>query len=114
VKKLPLVAAVAVGVVIVGGLASIVTQGFRELAEVKAEHRRFAEEKARLERRIGDLHGTLSALRADPAAVESLARIDLGWVRPGETVIVVATPTPAAMVRDLTQPEPTPILSLRD
>ncbi len=113
-KKLPVVAAAVAGVASVGLLASIVTHGFRELAEVKAEHRHFADEKARLERRIGELRGTLTALRSDPAAVESQVRLDLGWVRPGEMVIVVATPTPAAMVLDLTQPEPTPILSLRD
>jgi len=94
VKRLPVIAAVVVALVVLGLFSSIVTQGFQELGVVEDEHRMYLEKKARLERSIKDLQGTLDAVRSDPAAAESLARHDLGWVRPGERVILLVTPTP--------------------
>ena len=46
-----------------------------ELAALRAENSRLAEE--------------IAALRSDPAAIERLAREELGLVRPGETVFLV-------------------------
>jgi cell division protein FtsB len=98
--------------VALGFLSSVVTQGFSELDQARQERRRLQDEKARLEAGIAELEMTLQALHRDPAAVESLARRDLGWVRPGERVILLATPTPPPQP-SLTDPEPTPILSPR-
>jgi cell division protein FtsB len=113
VSRVSLVLAIVALLVAFGILSSIVTQGFRQLAEAEQERDQLRAEKQRLEQRIEELNATLEALRTDPAAVESLARRDLGWVRPGDTVIVLATPTPAAVALTLTGPTPTPILSLR-
>ena len=111
-KRLPLLIAAAVALVVLGLLSSIVTQGFQELAAAEEEHRRYSEEKARLEHRIEDLETTLQAVRTDDAAVESLARHDLGLVRPGERVILIATPTPPPEPEAETGPEATPLLTL--
>jgi cell division protein FtsB len=114
VKRLPLIIAGVLALVGLGILSSIVTQGFHDLARAEEEHRQYSEEKARLERSIEDLRETLDAVRTDPAAVESLARHDLGWVRPGEQVLLLATPTPPAPPADEPGPEATPVLTLPD
>ena len=95
-----------------GFLSSVVTQGFAELNQVRQEKRKLQDEKTRLEGNIAELETTLQALHQNPAAVESLARKDLGWVRPGERVFLLATPTPAPQP-SLTDLDPTPILSPR-
>ena len=112
-RRLPLV---LLGVAIIAGLgllSSIVTQGFQELDRVEQERRRLEDEKQRLETSISELETTLDVLRSSPEAVESLARRDLGWIRPGEKVILITTPTPAPLPLSLTEPTPTPILTLR-
>jgi len=114
VKRLPIVAAGIAGVLALGLISSVISQGFQEIAEVEAERHRLRAEKARLEEGIDLLEATLEALRTDPRAVESLARRDLGWVRPGERVLLISTPTPVPRPVALTDPEATPILSLRD
>ena len=90
-----------------GLLSSIVTQGFQDLARAE-------DERQRLERRISELETTLEAVRNDPEAVESLARRELGWIRPDEKILIIASPTPPPPPISLTDPTPTPILSLRD
>jgi cell division protein FtsB len=112
VRRLPLI---LLGVAFIAGLgllSSIVTQGFQELAHVEQERQRLEDEKQRLEGSISELETTLDVLRSSPAAIESLARRDLGWIRPGERVILITTPTPAPLPISLTEPTPTPILSL--
>jgi cell division protein FtsB len=113
VRRLTLALVGALALAALAFLTSVVGQGFEELARVRAERRRLSEEKTRLERRVAELHATLEAVRSSPEATESLARRDLGWVRPGETVIVFATPTPPPPIA-LTEPAPTPILALRE
>jgi len=98
--------------VALGLLSSIVTAGFDELAAAEEERDRLEERKIELGTRISELESTLEAIHTDPAAVESLARRDLGWVRPGDTVILLATPTPPPRPVALTGTTPTPILSL--
>jgi len=100
--------------VALGLLSSIVTAGFDELAAAEEERDRLEKRKIELGTRISELESTLEAIHTDPAAVESLARRDLGWVRPGDTVILLATPTPPPKPVALTGPTPTPILSLPD
>ena len=94
-------------------LTRLVSQGFEEVAQAEAERSALEHRKAELEQRVRDLDATLYALRCDPAAVESMARQELGWVRPGEVVVLIATPTPPPSPA-LTQPAPTPILTLRE
>lgn len=50
-----------------------------ELAEVKAQNARFRRE-------VRDLEREVRALRTDPAAIERIARDELGMIRKGELV----------------------------
>ena len=52
----------------------------RELTTLEARNRDLAAENERLAREA-------AALRDDPAALERVARVELGWVRPGELVL---------------------------
>lgn len=113
-KRLPLVLAAVAAIVALGVLSSIVTQGFEDMALAEDERHELEVEKQRLEAEIQSLEQTLEALESDPAAVESLARKELLYIRPGETVIILETPTPAPLVLSSTEPTPTPILTLPD
>jgi cell division protein FtsB len=113
VKRLPLILLGIAAVAGLGLLSSIVTHGFQEVDRAEQERARLEAEKARLEASIDRLETTLEALRSNPEAVESMARRDLGWIRPGERVILIATPTPRQAPPSLTGPTPTPILTLR-
>lgn len=52
----------------------------RDLDALRARNRELAAENDRLDREARDL-------RDDPAAIERVARAELGWVRPGELVV---------------------------
>ncbi len=54
-------------------------------ATLRARNRELAAENDRLSREA-------AALRDDPAAIERVARSDLGWVRPGEIVVDLGQP----------------------
>jgi cell division protein FtsB len=112
VRRLPLIVLAVAALVGLGLLSSIVTQGFQDLARAEEEQRRLKAEKERLESDISELETTLDALRSNPDAVESMARQELGWIRPGEKVLLIVTPTPPLVPVSLTEPTPTPILSL--
>ncbi len=111
-RRLYLGALAVLAAVIAVVLWGIVSQGLRELTQARQEEHRLEQRKIQLERRIDTLSTTLTRLRSDPAAVEDTARRDLGWMRPGERVILLATPTPAPTPGPLTGPPPTPILTL--
>jgi cell division protein FtsB len=64
------------------GLAKTISLA-RDLRALRARNRELAAENDRLEREA-------EALRSDPAAIERVARSDLGWVRPGEIVVDLA------------------------
>jgi cell division protein FtsB len=66
------------------GLAKTIALG-RDLTVLRARNRQLAADNDRLEREA-------EALRNDPTAVERVARVDLGWVRPGEIVVDLGTP----------------------
>ncbi len=112
-KRLPLLLAGIVALLALGLFLRIVTEGFQAMAKVEIEREELCEEKARLETRIEELDATLRALRSSPEAVESMARRDLGLVRPGERVILIAEPRPQPRP-EMTEPLPTPILRLPD
>ncbi|MDX2438190.1 MAG: septum formation initiator family protein [Acidobacteriota bacterium] len=110
-KRLPLILLALVALAALGVFSSIVTHGFEELAKAEGERDRLEQRKIELSNSIEEYEETLEAIRTDPAAVESLARGELGMVRPGDTVILLATPTPPPKPA-LTGPTPTPILAL--
>ena len=60
----------------------------RDLAGLRARNAQLAADNERFAREA-------EALRTDPAAIERVARAELGWVRPGE-IIVDLTPAPTA------------------
>jgi cell division protein FtsB len=113
-RRITLILLALGAVVALGAFASIVSHGFGELAAVEEERERLENRTIELEESVAELEETLAAIRTDPAAVESLARRELGWVRPGDTVILLATPTPPPEPPALTGTEPTPILTLPD
>ena len=111
-RRIPLLLVVAAVVAVLGLLSSVATQGFHEVAETEVERRQLEEERARLERRIEHLEATLEAAAENPEAIESMVRSELGWVGPGEQVIIIATPTPSPPPPVLTGDLPEPILRL--
>jgi cell division protein FtsB len=113
-KRATLILLALGAVIALGVFASIVSHGFSELTEAEEERERLKQRAVELEKSVEELDETLEALRTDPAAVESLARRELGWVRPGDTVILLATPTTPPEPAALTGPTPTPILTLPD
>ena len=113
-KRLPLILVAVMALVTLGVLSSIVTQGFEDMARAEDERHRLEAEKARLESEIETLQNTLEALDTNPEAVESMARKELRYVRPGEIVVIISTPTPVPIPVSLTEPTLTPILTLPD
>ena len=111
-KRLPLILVAVVALVALGVLSSIVTQGFEDMARAEDERHALEDEKARLEEEIETLEDTLEALDTNPEAVESMARKELRYIRPGETVVIIATPTPVPIPVSENEPKPTPILTL--
>lgn len=61
-------------------------EGLPRLRGLEREMASVEEENTRLEREIEDLRGHVERLRDDPAAVERIARDDLGLVRRSEVV----------------------------
>ena len=112
INRLSLILVALAIVAALGLLSSIVTQGFGELAAAKAEKQRLEEERERLTQKIETLSATIDAIGSDPKAIESIARYDLGWIGPGEEVVVLATPPPPRPLEDLTDTETEPILRL--
>jgi len=78
--------------VVLGLLSSIVNHGFGELAAAEMERANLEERIVELSESISEFEATLEAIRSDPAAVESLARFELGWVRPGEPTPILSLP----------------------
>ena len=111
-KRLPYILLALVVLTVLGVFSSIVGHGFEELTAAEKERERLEQQKVELAKSISELEETLEAIRTDPAAVESIARSELAMVRPGETVILLATPTPPPKPAPLTGPPPTPILTL--
>ena len=75
------VALMAGAVVVVGG------NGLLRVLSMKREVEALEREIGALRTEAQSLEKSAEALRSDPAAVEKLAREDLGYVRPGERVL---------------------------
>jgi len=114
VKQLGLLlcALVVLGILVL--FSSIISQGYGEVATARAEQRELEREKLRLETHVHQMRSMLSALKSNPEAVESLARKELGWVKPGEKVLILKTPTPIPSPKNLTGADEPPILALPD
>ena len=65
-------------------------EGLPRLRGLERELQSVQEENRQLEREIDDLRGQVTRLRDDPAAVERIARDDLGLVRQSEIVFQFA------------------------
>ena len=70
--------------------ALIGDRGLPANLRAQREHRELAETVAALKAANRQLHREAERLRNDPAAIEEMARRDLGLIRPGERVFVVA------------------------
>jgi len=70
----------------------------RELAALQAHNRELGADNDRLAREA-------EALRTDPAAIERVARNELGWVRAGEIVVDLSS---SSSTKALNQPVPRP------
>ena len=114
VKRIPLLFVVLVVLGILLLFSGIARQGYGEVAAARAEKRELLREKARLEAHVLRMRAMLSALKKNPRAVESLARKELGWVRPGERTILLQKPTPIPRPKSLTGDDSAPILALPD
>jgi cell division protein FtsB len=69
--------------------------GFLQLLEERERTTALAAELGRLRGENSRLGEEIAALRSDPAAIERLAREELGMARPGETVFLVRrSPSP--------------------
>ncbi len=112
INRLSLILVALAIIAALGLLSSIVTQGFAELATAREEKRRLEAERARLTQRIEDLSATIEAVGSDPETVESIARYELGWIGPGEEIVVLEPPPPPPPLEDLTDSETDPILRL--
>lgn len=79
-------------------------QGLIAYYRLQQEARSLRQEVAHLEARRGEVRREIRALRHDEGAIETLARRELGLVKPGETVVQLLPPGEAERYRR--QPEP--------
>jgi len=87
--------AIAVGAALLA-LAAAGLKSWRDYEQVRARETALSEAIAAREKRIHALERKIESLENDPATLDSVAREELGLVRPDEVVIVLpeATPTP--------------------
>lgn len=80
-----LAAALAIGL----SLISVAdAKGFRRYLRLRQDVRSFSENNRKLAVENQQLAGQIEALRKDPKSVERAAREELGFVKPGEIVLV--------------------------
>ena len=91
-KAAGLASAIALIALLVGSLF-----GDRGILHLMAQRERaavLAHELESLREENERLAGDIQALRSDPAAIERIAREELGFARPGETVFLIREPAP--------------------
>jgi len=84
---------VAVGTALLA-LAAAGLKSWRDYEQVRARERALEESIAAGERRIRGLERRIESLEKDPATLDSVAREELGLVRPDEVVIVLPESPP--------------------
>lgn len=89
-RQLLWAAAAAALVLAVGSAAA--DGGFRRYFRLSADVRQLREKTAALREENARLKAEIAALRDDDAALERAAREELGFVRPGELVLVLEEP----------------------
>jgi len=72
----------------------------------KAEYERLKQEIADETKRQQQLEQRVKALQSDPKAIEKEAREQLGYVRPGERILVQRPPRPDVHAANLAQNQP--------
>jgi cell division protein FtsB len=68
--------------------------GLLDLRQLYAEHRALIQNNLILEKENHRLYDEIGRLRDDPAAIESLARQELGLVKDGELIFHFVSPSP--------------------
>jgi cell division protein FtsB len=86
---------VALFVFLVLLLATFGLRGWQDVSRARARERALAEQVAATEARIAELKRRIARLQDDPVTLDRMAREQLGWVAPGDVVIVLPEP-PAA------------------
>ena len=76
-------------------LATAGLKGWRDYQHARSRAATLQQRVVETERRITELRRQVRALADDPAALERVAREDLGLVRPDEVVIVLPPSEPA-------------------
>ncbi len=67
--------------------------------EADSEHRRLEREIDQLQRENRRMRSEARRLREDPAAIEAIARRELGLIRPGEVVFLLTDEPPTRRLR---------------
>ena len=68
--------------------------GYLSMRRSQHEIEQLREEIDRLDHENAQLSGEIRALRTDPAAIEKVAREDMGLARPGETIFQLPEDSP--------------------
>ena len=71
-------------------------RGFLETLKARREHRELAASVDRLREENDRLREEVRRLNEDPAEIESVAREELGMVKPGELVFIIRDAKPAS------------------
>jgi cell division protein FtsB len=93
-KAATLASIIALVALIVGALFG--DRGLLHLIDQRHRAEALAREVEELQAENAQLVTEIAALRTDPRAIERLAREELGFARPGETVFLVRDPAPSA------------------
>jgi cell division protein FtsB len=93
-KAATLASIIALVALIVGALFG--DRGLLHLIDQRHRAEALAREVEELGAENAHLVTEIAALRTDPRAIERLAREELGFARPGETVFLVRDPAPSA------------------
>jgi cell division protein FtsB len=93
VRGRPLAGGLALAV-LVSGLAIWGGTGLARVWRLQREMQTLERDLVTLRSRTQELSQTVERLRHDPAFIEKIAREELGWVRPGDTVLKLPSPSP--------------------
>ena len=69
--------------------------GFLSMRRTQAEIQRLQDDMQRLNKENAALSGEIRALKTDPAAIERVAREDMGLAKPGEMIFRLPDDPPA-------------------